>query len=211
MPPPPSTSTGTHLTTSRIHRILRPLKTKCAGLVSTVASMGGKPTGSARITYGSRNKLSRTNSSSLSTSNSDEPPPLMILPPPEQMHHSKSNSQYDSTGKQLSLSKSIYGIRDAFRNVINIAFGGGLDEPHTRSSASSAISVDHATSSSKRHVVGLVGLCAIVVGKELGADQEGNKEDDEESTSDRERGDEEGVAARWVDEIYEEIPFHVRR
>jgi len=205
MPPPSSTSTGTHLTTSRIHRILRPLKTKCAGLASIVASAGGNPTGGVRITYGSRGRISRTNSSSFLSSNSDEQPPLVILPPPEQMHHSKSTSQYDSTGKQLALSRNIYGIRDAFRNVINAAFGGASDELHTRSSAFSAVAVDNVASSSKRRVVSLTGLCAIVVGKELGAGQEGDR-DDEESTD-----DEEEEATRWVDEIYEEVPFHVRR
>jgi len=212
MPPPSSsTSTGTHLTISRIHRILRPLKTKCAGLASITASAGGKPTGGVRITYGSRGRISRTNSSSLSSSNPDEQPPLAILPPPEQMHHSKSTSQYDSTGKQLALSRNVYGIRDAFRNVINIAFGGVSDEPHTKSSASSAVAVDHVASSSKGRVVSLTGLCAIVVGKELGAGQEGDRDDGEENTDDEECGNEEEEATRWVDEIYEEIPFHVRR
>jgi len=200
-----STSTGTHLTTSRIHRILRPLKTKCAGLALIAPSASGKLTGGVRITYGSRNRISRTNSSFFSTSNSDERPPLTILPPPEQIHHSKSTSQYDSTGNLLTLSKNIYGIRDAFRNVINIAFGAVSDESHTRSSASSTASVDQAASSSKVRVVSLAGLCAIVVGKELGVGHEG------EGTDDEERGNEEEEATRWVDEIYEEIPFHVRR
>jgi hypothetical protein len=105
------------------------------------------------------------------------------------------------------LSKNIYGIRDAFRNVINIAFGGGSDEPHTRSSTSSAVSVDHATSSSKGRVVSLAGLCAIVVGKELGVGQE----DGEKSAGGEECSNEEEEMTRWVDEIYEGIPFHLRR
>lgn len=127
------------------------------------------------------------------------------------MGHLKFTSQYDSTGKQLALSKNIYGIRDAFRNVINIAFGGGSDEPHTRSSASSAMSVDHSASSSKGRVVSLAGLCAIIAGKELGVDQEGDKVNEEKSTDDEECGNEEEEATRWVDEIYEGIPFHLRR
>lgn len=211
MPPSYSTSTGTHLTTSRIHRILRPLKTKCAGLALIAPLAGGKSTGGIRITYSSRNKLSRTNSSSSSTSNSDERPPLTILPPPEQIHHSKSTSQYDSTGNLLALSKNIYGIRDAFKNVISIAFGSVSDEPHTRSSTSSAASVDQAASSSKGRVVSLAGLCAIVVGKELRVGHEGDREGMGESTEDEECDKEEEEATKWVDEIYEEIPFHVRR
>ena len=211
MSPPSSTSTGTHLTTSRIHRILRPLKTKCAGLASSAASAGGKSTGGVKITYGSRNRISRTNSSSFSPANSDEPPPLAILPPPEQIHHHKSTSQYDSTGKQLALSKGIYGVRDAFKNVMTIAFGYGSDEPHTRTSSSSTVSADDSASGSKGPVVSLAGLCAIVVGKELGANQGGEKEDEEESASGEECGDDEEEGTRWVDEIYEEIPFHVRR
>jgi len=112
---------------------------------------------------------------------------------------------------QLALAKNIYGIRDVFRNVINIAFGGGSDEPHTRSSASSAVSVDQAASSSKGRVVSLAGLCAIVVGKELGVGQEGDRRDEEKGTDNGECGNEEEEATRWVDEIYEGIPFHLRR
>ena len=168
-------------------------------------------TGGVKATYGSRNRISRTNSSSFSSLNSDEPPPLAILPPPEQIHHHKSTSQYDSTGKQLALSKGIYGIRDAFKNVITIAFGCGSDEPHTRTSASSAVSVDHSASRPRGRVVSLAGLCAIVVGKELGAGQGCEKEDEEETTGDEDCGDDEEEGTRWVDEIYEEIPFHVRR
>ena len=164
-----------------------------------------------KVTYGSRNRISRTNSSSFLPANSDEPPPLAILPPPEQVHHHKSTSQYDSTGKQLALSKGIYGIRDAFKNVITIAFGGGSDEPHTRTSTSSTVSVDDSASGSKGRVVSLAGLCGIVVGRELGADQGGEREDGEETADDGECGDDEEEGTRWVDEIYEEIPFHVRR
>ena len=109
------------------------------------------------------------------------------------------------------MSKKIYGIRDAFRNVINIAFGCGSDEPHTRTSTSSTASIDHAASSSKGRVVSLAGLCAIVVGKELGIGQGSGGEDEEENVDGGECGGDEGEGTRWVDEIYEEIPFHVRR
>lgn len=164
-----------------------------------------------KVTYGSRNRISRTNSSSFSLADPDEPPPLAIIPPPEQVHPHKSTSQYDSTGKQLALSKGIYGVRDAFKNVITIAFGCGSDEPHTKTSASSTISLEDSASGSKGRVVSLAGLCAIVVGKELGADQGGEREDEEESACGEECGDDEQEGTRWVDEIYEEIPFHVRR
>ena len=60
-------------------------------------------------------------------------------------------------------------------------------------------------------MVSLAGLCAIVVGKELGTDQEGDREDEEEDADDEECGNEEEEGTRWVDEIYEEIPSHVRR
>ena len=176
-----------------------------------MASASGKPAGGVRVTYGSRRTISRTNSSSSSSFNPDEQPPLTILPPPEHIHHPKSTSQYDSTGKQLALSKSIYGIRDALRNVVNIAFGGGPDEPHTRSSASSAMSADHDVPSLKGRVVSLVGLCATVAGKELGVGQEGDRDDSEESTDGEERSKEGEGAMGWVDEIYEGIPFHIRR
>ena len=211
MHPPSSTSTGTHLATSRIHRILRPLKTKCAGFASAVASASGKSTGGVRITYGSRNRISRTNSSSSSSTGTYEHPPLAVLPPPEQMHHSKSSSQYDSTGNQLALSKNIYGIRDTFRNVINIAFGGGRNEPSTKGSTSSAVLTDTAASSSNERVVSLAGLCAVVVGRELGTGPENDREEGNEVADDDECGNEEEETARWVDEIYDEIPFHVRR
>ena len=127
------------------------------------------------------------------------------------MRHSKSTSQYDSTGNQLSLSKSIYGIRDAFRNVTNIAFGGGRDAPQSRNSAPSSVSADNTASTSKRRVVSLAGLCAIVVGREFGMGQEGVRAIEEESTDDEKCENEEEEATKWVDEIYEGIPFHVRR
>ena len=60
-------------------------------------------------------------------------------------------------------------------------------------------------------MVSLAGLCAIVVGKELGADQGCVREDEEDSAGGEECGDDEEEGTRWVDEIYEEIPFHVRR
>jgi hypothetical protein len=106
-----------------------------------------KPTGGVRVTYGSRNRISGTNSSSSSTSSSDKQPPLEISPPLGQMRHSKSTSQYDSIGKQLAMSKTI--IRDTLRKVIDIAFGGGSDEPHIESLGSSAMTVNHTASSSK--------------------------------------------------------------
>lgn len=110
----------------------------------------------------------------------------------------------------MALSKNIYGIRDAFRNIINIAFGGGWYDPYSRGSTSSGMFDDNAASNSMGHVVSLAGLCAMVVGKELGAGQEGDKVE-EEISGDDECGKEEEEMTRWVDEIYEEIPFHVRR
>jgi hypothetical protein len=109
------------------------------------------------------------------------------------------------------LSKNIYGIRDAFKNVINTAFGSGRDDSHSRNSASPAMSVDSDSSTSKRHVVSLAGLCAIVVGKELGIGQESDRGDDKESADDEKCGNDEEDVTKWVDEIYEGIPFHVRR
>lgn len=127
------------------------------------------------------------------------------------MRHSKSTSQYDSTGNQLLLSKNVYGVRDAFRNVINIAFGGGRDDSNSRSSASSSVPVDNDSSATERHVVSLAGLCAIVVGRELGGGQESGGADEGESTDDEKCGNDEEEATKWVDDIYEAIPFHVRR
>lgn len=203
MPSPSSTATGTHLTTSRIHRILRPLKTKCASFAVAASLAGGQSTGG--------NRMSRTNSSSSSPTNPGEPPPLAVLPPPEQTRHFKSSSQYDSSWNQLSLSKNIYGIRDAFKNVLNIAFGGGWDDSPSRNFASSSMSVDSDPSTSNRHVVSLAGLCAIVVGKELGMGQDGDGGDDEDGTDDENCENDDEEVTKWVDGIYEEIPFHVRR
>ena len=105
------------------------------------------------------------------------------------------------------MSKNIYGIRDAFKNIINIAFGAELDDSSSKNSASS--SVDDTALASKSHIVSLAGLCAIVIGRELG--QEGCREGEEESTDDENCGNEEEEATKWIDEIYEGIPLHVRR
>lgn len=75
----------------------------------------------------------------------------------------------------------------------------------------SAMSVDDAASTSKRQVVSLAGLCAIVIGRELGMGQEGDRSDEEGSIDAEECGNEEEEATKWVDEVYEGIPFHVRR
>lgn len=73
------------------------------------------------------------------------------------------------------------------------------------------MSTDHVATSLKGRVVSLVGLCAVVVGKELGVGQEGDRDGGEASTDDEERGKEGEETARWIDEIYEGIPFHIRR
>lgn len=176
-----TTQSGTHLSTSRIRRILRPLRTKCEKLASTspAASAG------VRVTYSSR---ARSNST-VNNTHSDETPPLSLLQPPESF---RSKVQLDR--KYIELSRNIYAVRDSFKNVVQVAFG---DDRRT--------SVLPAPQ--KTNVLSLSALCCVVVGRELATDRDTTGEKDEED-SDEEAAEE---TSSWMDELYDAVPFHIRK
>ena len=146
--------------------------------------------------------ISRTNSSSSSL---NEFHPLALLPPPEGMPSSKSLQKRDMIRNQLSLLKNIYRIRDTSKNIINLTF---VEGSCSAGSASPATSANSSAATSKRHVASLAGLCAIVISKELVVCQVGSWGDGGKSTDDGNYGEED--TRKWVDGIYEVIPFHIR-
>ena len=105
-------SSDVELSVSRINRLLRPLRNKCAILASATSH----PSGSAAvpITYGS------TSSLSLETR---APPPLDVLHDPK-LVISRAHQESRSLD---TLARQIYAVTNAYHNVVQAALSGGLD------------------------------------------------------------------------------------
>ena len=85
------------LSTSRIHRLLRPLRTRCASLAAL-----GKETRRRPATYSSKATVSKENV-----------PPLLLL------HSSSSATHVDKHSMDVSdLSRKVYAVRDCFRDIL---------------------------------------------------------------------------------------------
>ncbi|KAJ7782868.1 hypothetical protein B0H16DRAFT_1494687 [Mycena metata] len=80
------------LSTSRISRLLRPLRTKCIALTAAYPTTYAKP-----VAYGSR-------------TTSDESPPLNVLPPPD-----ASQTDHRSVA---TLRAALYGVQACFREIV---------------------------------------------------------------------------------------------
>ncbi len=99
------------LSVSRINRLLRPLRNKCAILASATS----RPSGSAApITYGSSSSLSLEIRA---------PPPLDVLHDPK-LVISRAHQESRSLD---TLARQIYAVTNAYRNVVQAALSGGLD------------------------------------------------------------------------------------
>ncbi|KAJ3538145.1 hypothetical protein NM688_g6560 [Phlebia brevispora] len=172
---------GSQLTTSRISRLLRPLRTKCVHLaaISNTKSKG------VAITYGSSSRHSSQRSSS-----ENDSPPLAVIPPPEKLSTLSGSDR--PTRDDMQLSKGIYDVRDAFRNVIQATFGV-LSTPYGG---------EENTILRMTRVRSLASICASVIGDHI-EDQarlhdEGDEAEDEEDME-------------ILSELYEAIPPHFRR
>ncbi|KAH7915233.1 hypothetical protein BJ138DRAFT_1055388 [Hygrophoropsis aurantiaca] len=97
------TETGSHLTTSRINRILRPLRNKCLVLASNT------PTSVA--------------STSKSTWSPDDRPPLALLLPSSRIGTKLRLDKSSASLDEFELARKIYAVCDSFRNVVQVAFG----------------------------------------------------------------------------------------
>ena len=102
------------LSVSKINRLLRPLRNKCAILASATS----RPSGStAPITYGS---------TSLPLQEARAPPPLDVLHDPKLVisHAHQESRSLDALARQ------IYAVTNAFRNIVQAALPGGLGQSH---------------------------------------------------------------------------------
>ena len=100
---------GTHLATSRVNRLLRPLRNKC----NTLAALQKTPAAS-RVTY------SRQPSSWDPASR----PPLTIL---SFLGGNKKLVLDTRSPDEFELSRRIHAVCDAFKNIAHVAFG----QPHS--------------------------------------------------------------------------------
>ena len=102
---------GVELSVSRINRLLRPFRNKCAIL----ASAKSRPSGSAvPITYGSNSSLS---------SEIRAPPPLDVLHDPK-LVISRAHQESRSLD---TLARQIYAVTNTYRNVVQAALSGRVD------------------------------------------------------------------------------------
>lgn len=171
------------LTTTRIIRLLRPLRTKCESLSASPSKPG------VSVTYASSSRRPMESSSDVSTSRHAFS--LTALPPPERMHSLK----YDR--ELLQLSRKIYDIKDAFHNVIQSALGTSF--LLRRQSQPS-----HADETESR-VLGLAAMCSTIVGEHIEAEVKASQET-MNTVSAFEDGD-----ISVITELYDAIPAHHRR
>jgi hypothetical protein len=106
-----SPRTRDSMTVSRINRLLRPLRNKCAILASATS----RPSGSAvPITYGSNSSIS---------SKIRAPPPLDVLHDPK-LVISRAHQESRSLD---TLARQIYALTNTYRNVVQAALSGRVD------------------------------------------------------------------------------------
>lgn len=101
-------TSGSHLTTSRINRLLRPLRNKCLSL-SKLSSTARH--GASRSTYSSHSQDWPL----------DCPPPLALLPQPSSATRGRFN--YFDRAEDLELSRLLYAVCDAFRCILQVTHG----------------------------------------------------------------------------------------
>lgn len=156
---------GSHLTTSRINRLLRPLRNKCLSLSKYLT-------------------VARHSASSLPHSQNwlpESPPPLAILRPPPSATRGRLCLD-KGFAEDMELSRLLYAVCDAFRNLLQVTHGAVPGEP----------------------IPSLAAMCCFVVGGNVPLSTDGTHEDQEEAISEDE-------LMRVVDEIYDVIPTYYRR
>ncbi|KAI9068372.1 hypothetical protein FKP32DRAFT_1754533 [Trametes sanguinea] len=164
------------LSTSRIARQLRTLRAKCAGLNSlqTRALAPSKP--AVSVTYGhSKNSVKRIQ-------DDEETPPLAIL---QSLDNFGARLHLDrAIVENMQLSKRIYEVRDAFRNIVQSALGTPKD-----------IDVE-----ATRRVLPLTAICARLIGEHVQSEVQAAVDDAAED------GREDEVASQVLDELFEQVP-----
>ncbi|KAG2036956.1 hypothetical protein BDR03DRAFT_958139 [Suillus americanus] len=100
-------ASGSHLTTSRINRLLRPLRNKCLSLSKLLSTARHSASRSTYLSYSQDWPL-------------DSPPPLALLPQPSSTTRGKL---YFDRAEDLELSRLIYAVCGAFRCLLQVTHG----------------------------------------------------------------------------------------
>lgn len=182
-------SCGIVLTTSRVSRLLRPLRTKCK--VFAASQSASSSTTGSRAKNGSLTTYA-TSSRSDSVMTTENNTPLAVVPPPQKL---RALSHLDrATRAQIALSKKVHDVRDAFRNVLQAV----VVESSTAARSSSA---GNETGS----VPGLAVICAAFIGTRI-EEQIAENREEREAVEFAEREDME-----TLNEYYEAVPGHYRQ
>ncbi|KAI0644592.1 hypothetical protein C8Q79DRAFT_913270 [Trametes meyenii] len=167
------------LSTSRINRQFRTLRMKCTSL-NVLALTPSKP--SVSVTYGNSRQTIRRPTSE------DATPPLAIL---QSLENFGARLHLDrAIVENMQLSKRIYEVRDAFRNIVQSAFGPA----------------DEGNRDDTRRILPLTAICARLVGEHVQSEIDAAVEDVDESED-----NEEDVRAQVMDDLYEDVPVAYRR
>ena len=182
---PMSNESGSHLTTSRISRLLRPLRTKCKQFVE-VANLPAKPHGGAVATYATASRHPFPTDELNSDFHS-----LTLLPPPKTLG---SLTRLERPARDhFRLSKAIYDVRDAYCNIVQVAFG---TQAGSRTGTPEFIS-------RRGRVRGLASICASVIGEQIEEEARGLREQQDEPNQDEDM--------ELLNDIYDAVPMHYRR
>lgn len=172
---------GSHLTTSRIARLFRPLRAKCLAFPAPLPSSQTTRKHHAPIKYGSSFKGA---SNSQPTNVSLRAFSLTPIPRPERLTQFDVPSP-DALRDLLALSRRIYDVRDAFNNLLQAVYGKWPEPP--------------------RRVPRLGAMCAAIVGRHIDGQTEDVSDEEGEDSED------EMTEMDVLDELYEAVPAHYRR
>ncbi len=165
------------LTTSKVNRQFRSLRSKCASL--TAISLA-PPRPKVAVTYGSSLR-------NAPKEHQDDTPPLAIL---QSLDKLGSRLHFDrAIVENMQLSKRIYEVRDAFKNIVQSTSGPPTPDTTVPS-----------------RILPLAGICARVVGEHVEVEMKASFED----LSDDEGGQDE-IRSQIMDELYEQVPSQYRK
>lgn len=162
------------LSTARVSRLLRPLRLKCSVLASSSSTFEPIP----RTGFAEGSSLPTQHDSLLS-----------IIPPPERL---RALFKLDRASRaNIELSKKLYDVRDAFRNVIQAVH---VPVPSQRTPAVTQL----------QRIRSLTSLCAATVGEHMEEQVRLARAEREEDTVDNDDLD-------IINELYEAVPEHYRK
>ncbi|KAI0331200.1 hypothetical protein GY45DRAFT_654609 [Cubamyces sp. BRFM 1775] len=165
------------LSTSRVNRQLRSLRAKCASLNELQRRTLAPSKPNVSVTYGSSRTAARR------PQEEDDVPPLAIL---QCLDNFGMRLHLDrAIVENMQLSKRIYEVRDAFRNIVQAC---------TTSPSNSA-------DNGKGRISSLTAICARLIGEHVQSEVKATAEEMAD-----EHGREDGLAAQVMDELYEQVP-----